>query len=248
MGQAGFRSKPQIARVRTEAWVLRELFCPACGERTLRDLPKNTPVGDFDCEACAEQFELKAGTRIGPRVVDGAYGTMIDRLESDTAPNLMLLRYDGDRVRDVEVVPKQFFRPSIIERRKPLGPDARRAGWVGCNIVVGDIPRAGRIEIVRAQIDRTPEAVVSDWMRTRAVRDVSGAARGWLLDVLACVERIGREAFTLDEVYAFEADLSAIYPGNANVRPKIRQQLQVLRDTGLIAFEGRGRYRRRYAI
>ena len=70
---------------------------------------------------------------------------------------------------------------------------------------------------------------------------------GWLLDVLSCVERIGAEEIALEQVYAYEADLSAMYPGNANVRPKIRQQLQVLRDMGLLTFLGRGRYRLRDA-
>ena len=60
---------------------------------------------------------------------------------------------------------------------------------------------------------------------------------------MRCVEGIGRETFGLEDVYAYEARLSAVYPGNANVRPKIRQQLQVLRDQGYIAFVGRGRYR-----
>jgi len=43
---------------------------------------------------------------------------------------------------------------------------------------------------------------------------------------------------------AHEARLAALYSGNHNVRPKIRQQLQVLRDRGWLAFDGRGRYRR----
>jgi Dam-replacing HTH domain len=42
---------------------------------------------------------------------------------------------------------------------------------------------------------------------------------------------------------AFEPRLAALYPGNNNVRPKIRQQLQVLRDRGWLEFLGRGRYR-----
>jgi type II restriction enzyme len=71
---------------------------------------------------------------------------------------------------------------------------------------------------------------------------------GRLLDVMKCVEDIlslsGWPEFTLAEVYAFEARLSAIYPANNNVRPKIRQQLQVLRDMGWLAFSGRGAYRR----
>ena len=49
---------------------------------------------------------------------------------------------------------------------------------------------------------------------------------------MRCVERIGRPEFTLDDVYAFEPHLSRLYPDNRNVRPKIRQQLQVLRDHG----------------
>ena len=60
---------------------------------------------------------------------------------------------------------------------------------------------------------------------------------------MKCVEQIGRDAFTLDDVYAFENELARVYPGNRNVRPKIRQQLQVLRDRGYLTFVGRGRYR-----
>ena len=57
---------------------------------------------------------------------------------------------------------------------------------------------------------------------------------------MKCVEAIGRPEFTLAEVYGFEARLAAIYPGNNNVRPKIRQQLQVPRDMGRLEFGGRG--------
>ncbi|MET3779846.1 hypothetical protein ABIC32_000476 [Brevundimonas sp. 1080] len=58
------------------------------------------------------------------------------------------------------------------------------------------------------------------------------------------VEAIGKPEFTLDDVYAREAPLAALYPANYNVRAKIRQQLQVLRDQGWWAFDGRGTYRR----
>jgi hypothetical protein len=67
--------------------------------------------------------------------------------------------------------------------------------------------------------------------------------RGWLIEVMRCVERIGRTEFTLYDVYAFESHLSELYPDNKNVRPKIRQQLPILRDHGWLAFEGKGRYR-----
>ena len=66
--------------------------------------------------------------------------------------------------------------------------------------------------------------------------------RGWLMDVLACVNKIRDERFTLSEMYGFEAELQVRHPGNNNVRAKIRQQLQLLRDRGLLEFEGRGVY------
>ncbi len=64
---------------------------------------------------------------------------------------------------------------------------------------------------------------------------------------MKCVEAIGRAEFALSDVYAFEDRLSRLYPGNNNVRPKIRQQLQVLRDQGFLEFAGRGLYRLRAA-
>jgi type II restriction enzyme len=60
---------------------------------------------------------------------------------------------------------------------------------------------------------------------------------------MKCVDAIGRQDFTLDDVYAQEDRLHRLYPGNRNVRPKIRQQLQVLRDRRYLNFMGRGRYR-----
>ncbi|WP_365987124.1 hypothetical protein [uncultured Brevundimonas sp.] len=53
-----------------------------------------------------------------------------------------------------------------------------------------------------------------------------------------------RPELSLDDGYAHEATLAALYPDNHNVRPKIRQQLQVVRDRGCLAFNGRGTYRR----
>jgi len=68
-------------------------------------------------------------------------------------------------------------------------------------------------------------------------------ARGWLLEVMRTVEDIGLSSFTLGDVYAGEDRLQRAYPNNRNVRPKIRQQLQVLRDNGFLEFLGRGKYR-----
>ncbi len=54
---------------------------------------------------------------------------------------------------------------------------------------------------------------------------------------------LDKAEFTLQDVYAFAAHLQKLHPANRHVLDKIRQQLQVLRDLGLVEFLGRGRYR-----
>ena len=87
-------------------------------------------------------------------------------------------------------------------------------------------------------------AALEEWQRTLFLRNELPETRGWLLDVMKCVELIGKRDFTLEEVYAFERHLGGLYPGNQNVKPKIRQQLQYLRDRGFTV-AARGHYRLR---
>ncbi len=248
---AVYVSASQNARVLTEGWIAANAFCPSCGAEALRPFPNNSPVADFGCPNCAEEYELKAKRgRLGPKVVNGAYGAMTARLQARNNPSLLVMAYDKGRARvtDLIVVPRHFFTNAIIEPRKPLGPNARRAGWQGCNILIGQVPAAGRISLIRDGLHVPKAVVLEQWRSTLFLSDAGLNARGWLLDVMKCVEAIGRPEFTLKEVYAFEPRLSALYPGNNNVRPKIRQQLQVLRDRGWLAFNGRGTYRRAFEL
>lgn len=64
------------------------------------------------------------------------------------------------------------------------------------------------------------------------------------MDVLNCVNKIEGRDFTLEQMYKFEDDLSKKYPNNNHIKDKIRQQLQILRDKGIIEFRGRGNYRK----
>ncbi len=69
--------------------------------------------------------------------------------------------------------------------------------------------------------------------------------RGWLMDVLRCVDKLPLEKFTLADMYGFTAVLQKKYMDNHNVQAKIRQQLQFLRDQGYIEFLGNGHYRKK---
>lgn len=69
------------------------------------------------------------------------------------------------------------------------------------------------------------------------------SAKGWLLDIMNCVEKLENKEFSLDKVYAFENFLSKKHPENKHIKDKIRQQLQVLRDKNYLQFLGGGKYR-----
>lgn len=142
------------------------------------------------------------------------------------------------------VIPKQFFTTSIIERRKPLAETARRAGWIGCNILLSSIPDSGKIYLVRDGAVIPRSEVLTKWRKTLFLREENKmSARGWMLDIMRCIERVGRNDFTLDDMYAFESELAAVHPENNHIKDKIRQQLQILRDKGYIDFVSRGHYR-----
>ncbi|WP_122465926.1 DpnI domain-containing protein [Brevundimonas lutea] len=249
---AVFKGPTQTARVLSEGWVAAWMFCPACGAERLRQLLNNAPVADFVCDGCGEEFEVKAGKGpLKPKIVNGAYGAMMRRLAERNNPSLFAMSYDREAhaVTDLIVVPRHFFTQDIIEPRKPLSATARRAGWQGCNILIGQVPLSGRIPLIAGGAHVPKDEVLDRWRSTLFLAEAGLEARGWLLAVMRVVEAVtagnGRAEFTLAEVYAHEAALAAQYPGNRHVREKIRQQLQVLRDRGWLDFTARrGVYRR----
>jgi type II restriction enzyme len=243
--QTPYTSGSQSARAWTEARVKAWAYCPHCGHAKMSQFPNNGPLADFLCGSCSEEFELKSQKGKFGKVADGAHKTKCERLAASNNPNLLLMNYDLKTlaVANLLIVPKHFFITDIIEQRKPLAASARRAGWIGSNILLGQVPESGKIHVVRNGVVRDKELVLAEWQKTLFLRTQSLESRGWLIDVMKCVESLGKREFTLDEVYAFERHLGELYPGNQNVRPKIRQQLQFLRDRGFIEFVSRGNYR-----
>jgi type II restriction enzyme len=242
-----YLSSSQKIRVITESWVNNRIFCPNCGNN-LSNFENNKPVADFYCKKCSEEFELKSKNGIiGKRIVDGAYSSMVKRLRSNNNPNFFFLTYNKNFLVDnFMVIPKYFFVPNIIEKRPPLSVHARRAGWIGCNIVMENIPDLGKIFYVQKGVVNSKDVVLDRWKRTEFIKDTKDVeAKGWMLDVLNCVEKIRKDKFSLEDVYRFESELQIKHPLNNNIQAKIRQQLQFLRDKNFITFIGHGIYKMR---
>lgn len=245
--QAGFNYKSisQKIRVISELWLKEQVYCPNCGF-SIDKYKNNQPVKDFYCKKCSEDFELKSKNgNFASKVVDGAYSTMIKSVTNLSQPNFFLLSYDINTysVKELCIIPKHFFIPTIIEKRKPLTENARRRGWIGCNIILTSIPQSGKVFYIRNSKVEDKDIVLKSWNKTLFMRDKSLAkSKGWIVDIMNCIDRIGRKDFKLNEVYKFEDNLKKLHPENNYVKDKIRQQLQVLRDRGYLKFTNRGNY------
>jgi type II restriction enzyme len=244
----GYSSSSQIARILTENWVKENSFCPNCGYSRLSEFENNKPVADFFCKNCLEQYELKgkSGNSLGKKIPDGAYSTMIERINSANNPSFFFLNYNKNSwsVNNFLMIPKHFFVPEIIIKRKPLAKTARRAGWIGCNIDLSKIPESGKIFIVKDSKEIPKNKVEIKLQNTSFLKGQKLDSRGWIIDILNCVDKVQGDNFTLKQIYAFENQLSLKYPENNYIKDKIRQQLQYLRDKGLLEFTSRGNYRK----
>lgn len=240
------KSPSQKVRVLSESWVNDEIFCPSCGNKLIR-LRNNNPVADFSCANCTEQYELKSKKgMIGTKLVDGAYSTAIERLKSDTNPNLFVLNYEEStlQVCNFFTIPKHLFIPEMLEKRTPLANNARRAGWIGCNILLSSVPRAGRIFYVKNRERIAREIILESWARISFLKTENNINdKRWIIDIMKCIDNLHKKEFTLSELYHFESELQFRHRKNLHIKAKIRQQLQVLRDNGYIDFLGKGRYK-----
>jgi type II restriction enzyme len=242
---SNYTSASQRARVVTEAWIKHHGYCLACKGNQLVPTSANTQARDFECNRCGHTYELKsAASQFRTRVPDGAYSSMMRRITTSTTPSFLLLQYSATwNVINLWAIHHALITSGAIECRKALAVTARRAGWVGCNILLSGIPQEGRIPLVidghaMPKIESRRRFAVSE-----KLSHLSPLGRGWAAATLKLLHKMNKAQFTIEDAYSLEAELSRLYPSNMHVRPKIRQQLQVLRDAGIIAFESRGKYR-----
>lgn len=144
-------------------------------------------------------------------------GSILDEAIADSYNSYNRLKFHGDKViPDAEYI--EMYAQATIEARVIQRRVAREA------------PR----ESLRAFNEKTKSL--------RNPRPTSRDLVGWpklVYDTLPGGE------FTNDQVYTFEKLFQQQYPDNKNVRAKIRQQLQILRDMQFIEHIETGRWRKK---
>jgi type II restriction enzyme len=182
-----YKSASQRARIGTESWGAANFFCPTCQSPRLNVAPRNTVAVDYFCPICESPFQLKSQSKpLGSKIVDAAYSEMKRAILEDRPPNLFVLHYDLAlwAVRTVILIPHFAFALSAVERREPLASTARRAGWVGCNILLDRIPVHARISVVNEGRPQTSQQVRASYNRLRPLEKLQVEKRGWTLFIL----------------------------------------------------------------
>jgi type II restriction enzyme len=157
-------------------------------------------------------------------------------------------------------------RTTVCEPRNAAVRAAGSSGVPPRERTRSETPRkpAGADACATNTVITSPEEVRAQFKRVKPLKDISVTQRGWTLDVLNIVRRLVESRrrgdkslkptgqpeslrlltssptneFTTAEVYAFERELEKLHPDNRHVKDKIRQQLQVLRDAGLLLHVG----------
>ncbi len=238
-----YKNTSQKIRIMTELRTWENIFCPNCWGN-IYNYSNNKLVADFYCNACIEDYELKSWIIIGSKIVDWAYSTMIERLNSNNNPNFFFLNYNNNyEIQNFMVIPKHYFTTELIEKRKPLSITAKRAWWIWCNILLSWIPNSWKIFYIKNWENRKKGEVLSDWHKTIFLNDKSIKSKNRIIDIMQSIELLNNKIFTLSDIYKFKQRLYAKYPNNNNIEAKIRQQLQFLRNKWYLEFLGNGSYK-----
>lgn len=108
-----YKSPSQIIRVLSEDWVAKQSYCPNCDAEPLAEFANGKPVADFYCSNCDEEYELKSKkAKLSNIINDGAYDTMIHRINSKNNPSFFFLTYSPEyKVNNFLIIPKHFLNP-----------------------------------------------------------------------------------------------------------------------------------------
>lgn len=167
-----YKSQPKKIGFLTEDWVDKQIYCPNCGELKIDKFENGRSVADFFCSHCKEEYELKSKKdSMGNRILDGAYGTMVERLKSENNPSFFFLNYNlkNYEVQNFVVIPKHFFTPEIIIRRNQGIPN--RPNYIMCSINLSLIPQRGKIFYIKDKKIEAKENVVANWQKTLFLRE-----------------------------------------------------------------------------
>jgi hypothetical protein len=140
-----------------------------------------------------------------------------------------------------EILVKQIVEDFHRLRNDERTGDITKADLQTANKILEALPAKKSPELIRQSLVHSPEEA---GFLEDSVESIISALAGWKLEVFRCVNAIDKQVFTLNDLKPFHAQLGKLYPENQHISDKIRQQLQKIRDLGLLEFLGNGVYKK----
>ncbi len=239
----------QIIKAITEHWTSNNIFCPICWSALDKHF-LNKPINDLFCIDCKNDFELKSEKwKFWKKIAGGSYEKAIKAIE-DKPMHLFVLKYSEDfTITNFLVVPKYFFTKDVIlKRAKAL---KGRPNYYMSDIDFSAIPESWKIHYINNWTYKTRTEILNEWNKVKFLEKVKDRkwdekweAKGWILDIMLCIEKLNKKEFHLKELDIFVDELKIKHPYNNNIKDKVRQKLQVLRDRWYLEFiDWRGNYK-----
>ena len=155
----------------------------------------------------------------------------------------MILNYEcGILVREKQMIKKMSENYLDLFNNNSLTSQVTEKIISVTKDILSKIPLQKKIQFKKSeqQLFENPEEDLYDG----GIETIRGTLRGWHLDVFNAVANLPENTFTLNQIYFFEKEFKQRHPTNNKIKAKIRQQLQQLRDMGLVEFLGNGNYRK----
>lgn len=121
-----------------EISVAKHCPCPKCKRsRTLKRLPPNFKCADLVCDFCGYLAQVKATTvsddlTLPKKILGAAWGPQKDRMDAGIYfPLFVVLKAKTTNDFAILYLSADLQAPNLFQVRKPLGPNAKRAGWQG---------------------------------------------------------------------------------------------------------------------
>ena len=108
------------------------------------------------------------------------------------------------------------------------------------NNILNDLPTVPKLRIPKLNLDFSDNDDIFNDDKMVIINNLSG----WKRAVFCEVDKLQGQIFTTKNFDSIIPNLIETYPNNHTISEKIRQQLQYLRDLGLIQFVSRGIYKK----
>ena len=139
-----WKSESRIMGQAAEDWCEDNVKCYQCGDR-FRQYPNNEAGKDLYCPTCGLDVQVKTGksgniriNRKGVLKVTGAdYKQTLSKVKVENI-DYMFVGYCRETydITFLKGIAHSEMNESFIIPRKPLSPNARRAGWQGCYLEI----------------------------------------------------------------------------------------------------------------